>query len=512
MSNQSFALLALKGRQRTVDLSAYQRWISIRDNIVRSRMVVQSLLQAKMLTKDTTLLVVGAGAAGASAAMAAAAKKVPTTLVDANLLPFSTQTACDTRYIAPCEYDWPHLNWNWEQYPSDFFHVAGYEWLEWAHFSQQKSLWRLDCLHMLGTKTASAHAEEMEIQLEKFIQRHPNGKNLHYHGNTHLTHTDWNRKLRKHEVTFDSPNAYDPALPALSQRFSKENLALRKGKFDFLIFATGYGFEATTWNTAINSPYPVPQDLSKPFWSNDTLQDKFLGFDSAPSVLIIGNGDGALQDFWRALVVPSAARTASEVLAVLTTEIDSEPDGARTLEAMHRKLSLAEDQAVRAQYWHSLPNDRARIYEALDRVYFDAMSELWQKFPDRMAKILHGLLRDDAPKLITLVAKTRVSHKVYGLNRFIFHLLNSRVEKFSPARVKLIHDEAATLSAMTNGGRPFRLVLSPAGKTRHQKADDEYDLVIVRTGPKNAASPFETPKSIYRQALGWVPAPYTSIS
>ncbi|MGF6808365.1 hypothetical protein OKW30_003491 [Paraburkholderia sp. Clong3] len=511
MSESSFAVLALKNDRWSVDLSTYQRWISIRDNIVRSRMVVHGLLDANLLNGRSELLVVGAGVAGTSAAIAAAAQRVPTTLIDSNYFPFATQLKCSTRSLSPYEYDWPHVNWDWDQYPSDFHRVAEYDWLDWPVFSRQKKMGLLDSLYLLGTKSAQAHAADLVGQLQVFMQRHPGGAYLQFHGNTKLVRSTWDKATKKHVTTFRHLLPYDDQLV---RKFNKNALPLKSNRFDFLINATGYGTEDSTWPCAAGSPFPIPSDLSKSFWQNDTLCDRFLGHGEPPRVLIIGNGDGALQDLWRSIVRPEVAKVASDILGILTNEIKSQAaNGVDFLESMHRKLSLAEEQALRAQYWHISTNDREKIWEALDRIYSESVNDLWNRFQSTMTKTMRGLIRDDAPKLVTIVANTPLPCKVYGLNRFVFHLLSTTVAKLASTRIQVLYDEKTSLRALNLSGGPYELVLSREGELRHPDAvkSAEYDLVIVRTGPKSPPRLVNTRHSHIRQAIGWVPAPFTSI-
>jgi len=78
--------------------------ISIRDQMLRGRLIVEELDHEKIINKDKPLLVVGGGAGGVTAAMFAAEKSIHTTLVEKKLACFSVQKL-SSRYIHPNQYD-----------------------------------------------------------------------------------------------------------------------------------------------------------------------------------------------------------------------------------------------------------------------------------------------------------------------------------------------------------------------------------------------------------------------
>jgi hypothetical protein len=85
--------------------------ISIRDQMLRGWLVVQRLLQNRLIHSDAPLLVVGAGAGGVTAAVWAAENQVRTLLVDRAAAPFGVQKRATTRFLNPTQYDWPVDHW-----------------------------------------------------------------------------------------------------------------------------------------------------------------------------------------------------------------------------------------------------------------------------------------------------------------------------------------------------------------------------------------------------------------
>jgi thioredoxin reductase len=80
--------------------------ISIRDQMLRGRLIVEELNHEEIINKDKPLLVVGGGAGGVTAAMFAAQNSIPTTLVERKRACFSVQKL-SSRFIHPNQYDWP---------------------------------------------------------------------------------------------------------------------------------------------------------------------------------------------------------------------------------------------------------------------------------------------------------------------------------------------------------------------------------------------------------------------
>lgn len=99
-------LQAHRLRHRLYDLGR-RTPISIRDQLVRSELLVARLFEARVLYAGAQLFVVGAGVAGVNTALLAVRQGVKVVLVDRRPLPFGWQRRCDTRWIDPVQYDWP---------------------------------------------------------------------------------------------------------------------------------------------------------------------------------------------------------------------------------------------------------------------------------------------------------------------------------------------------------------------------------------------------------------------
>ena len=78
-----FLLAHLVG-PRIFDLSGKLNPISIRDQMVRGRMLIDRAFEANLIGPDESLLVIGSGACGATAAVRAAERETQTLLIDKN--------------------------------------------------------------------------------------------------------------------------------------------------------------------------------------------------------------------------------------------------------------------------------------------------------------------------------------------------------------------------------------------------------------------------------------------
>ena len=85
--------------------------ISIRDQMVRAKMLVDRAIDENLIGVDRPLFVVGAGAGGVTAALYSAFRGVKTTIIELRDHAFALQRKCLTRWIDPTQYDWPASHW-----------------------------------------------------------------------------------------------------------------------------------------------------------------------------------------------------------------------------------------------------------------------------------------------------------------------------------------------------------------------------------------------------------------
>lgn len=457
MRSVPFTLLAHRVRPRWYDLSTLQARISVRDHLVRSRVLLLTLVENNLLKRGHRLLVVGAGAAGVNAAMTAAARGIDVILIEREQAPFGLQAACTTRYLNAIEYDWPRDGWHLQAYPDDLHPRLGYDWFD---PSARPSL--PDYLLVHGSDSANFHAVSWRDQLDQFCKAHPN------------LQCRWSNELLPLKYKWMASNQWEVSIQDHS------NLAaagVQVEKFDFVVTALGQGEETTAWTDPTGAPVPTK---SRQFWENDNLGSPNLGFGFAPKILIIGLGDGALQDWWRCLVDPQL-RCASDVMRrilLVSTTLRQK------LAVVAARLWLGEEQALRAMQFSDTTHT-PELYAVLDRQYCDEIDRLWRSSSSNdCANAVQNVLRLDLPESLTIIGKEpgATPQRVYGLNRFLFHFLRKGIDALKLGRpvLEILEESDAALVPVANS---YQLHTSSriAPRTR------DFDHVIIRTGPARAA-------------------------
>ena len=227
--------------------------ISIRDQMVRGRLIIERALeQRSLIHQDRPVAVIGAGAAGVTAALYAANQGVPVTLFERDRL-FARHALCRTRWVHPTQYDWPVSHWDagcfpWSATPAmpltwhhaDFAYDLALEW-EIQFMRQYSRLAHLLTVRMPTTVTNVTPAVDA----------------------AHLARVDWT-----------GPTGVGHA------------------NFGMVVRAVGFGEEK-----CYVSPAHAYRGFE--FWANDPFALSNLGCPAPPNVLISGSGDGGLQDFLR---------------------------------------------------------------------------------------------------------------------------------------------------------------------------------------------------------------------
>src|SRR5258708_3971144 len=95
------SIMALKVKDNTFDLGSWLRHISVRDQIIRARLLVRDLCESSQLIDGDKILVIGAGAAGLAAAYALLEQGVQVLVVDRSPEPFSLWDQVTQRFVGP---------------------------------------------------------------------------------------------------------------------------------------------------------------------------------------------------------------------------------------------------------------------------------------------------------------------------------------------------------------------------------------------------------------------------
>lgn len=418
--------------------------ISIRDQMLRARWLIDRLFDDQKLKIGDTLLVVGAGIAGATGAIRAAQRGVNALLIEQSGGAFGLQARSNTRWIDPVQYDWPAGHWDQSRYPLQpppmpLGFNAGY------------------------SRNLATYWDVL----------------LHRHIRLNRPRLNYQRNVRARAIL---PGTRAALLVSLQTPIGLGNLHA-----DLVIWAVGFGDEKTSIQRKTGGTLS-----SAPFWSSDKLQDPRCGIVNIPSrVLILGSGDGALQDFLR---VATAERSAREIWNKLgmPSQISTE---AQDIEAQfHRALT-----------WCNGGGDEARLHESRDKFYRDFVDQLWLSpgFPARAASVL----RTDIDSLIMAFPTTYLT-AFYGLNCILARIIGrawADVHGFSIDEVLRCGWKAR--DGDFTGSPPLYTVTldAQAGCPLSVPTPDSQDceLLIIRIGidPRSAAVPFKSPAMLRTRHL-----------
>jgi len=365
--------------------------ISIRDQMVRAQAIVEDAIAEGLIgPPDRPLLVVGAGAAGAAAAIWAADHRVPTTLIDRGPSAFTLQAACTTRRIDPSQYDWPVDHWVTPDFPCVPFPTA----MRWSEtFS-----------HLL--------AAGWQAQLKAAEHAYPS---LAVHYKTKVAGPG--EKLL----------GGDPAAP-IGWALPLDGGLTGTHNFAMVLWTVGFAPEVCTCGAYRGFA----------FWEEDRFVEPNCGLTAATpaDVVILGAGDGALQDFLRITTGGLLARN------ILGTFFRLAGSTFLPRDQVERELHCAEDLAQRAASWGpgrrggaTDKNDHAtlqRLHDAHDRL---VQALLFVPGPAGPPFTLYpGAAAALAALVAKATAKVRLIHScthfsnAYGLNRFLVLLIGRYLE------------------------------------------------------------------------------------
>jgi len=353
------------------DLSGPIAPISIRDQMVRARLLVDRAWDAGLINRSgRPLLVGGAGAAGATAAIRATQRGVLTVLVDAAPAPFLRQAGCRSRLVDPLQYDWPVDHWNAGRYP----------WMP----PSMPLPWRTDIANRLA---------------------------IH-----------WTRLLNAQRIIHRGTLVvrYGLALPsvAVAHATNMLNVAFPSGSglptsFGMLVSGIGFGTERSS---VPRRPPATGRYEGLQFWDTDAFAS--IGKTGTPtSILISGGGDGGLQDFVR---IMTRGLSAKGIYRQLYDPAASGiiPEWAE----LEQAIQSAEDQAWRAFSWGDKPYDHA-VHSWLHGIHLAAIAKLLASSAGPNVRATLGSLLPTPGLNIRLVHPCSHFSQCYGLNRFLVLLI-----------------------------------------------------------------------------------------
>ena len=233
--------------------------LSVRDQLIRAHYLCDRLLTPSFLGGNTSMLVVGAGAAGSTIAVLAARAGLKTVLIDSSRSPFKLQRSCSSRWLDPVQYDWPHDHAYAGQWPvSGLSHAVPF-----GFKAERASV-------IAGTWASTLNIERAQWNLQ----------------------AEFNTKLIKMPVL----GAGSSVVSVQTENVSKGMRQTRD--FHVVVLAVGMSNERTQVPQKASSPRGG-QFKGMPFWEKDDFEQPQFGLTRPGRVLISGAGDGGLQDFVR---------------------------------------------------------------------------------------------------------------------------------------------------------------------------------------------------------------------
>ena len=442
---ETLALLSLKCKPRVFDLSSAQAHVSIRDQIVRGRLLARDLRAADRICKE--VLVVGAGVAGVSFAVAAASLGVKVVVVDANHQPFALQHAKSSRWVGPFMYEWPAGFFDDQSYPP-------------VHPTLKAVM--ADPLVPTWSATAPIKSSDLAVSLGAWLKR---------------LHSIW-PATTSFPILLTAVNAARVA--TFVKRFASSMTAGASvvgtnwlsgvkrrvtANPDYVVLAAGMGAE--------NTLLPGPAGISgRRFWQNDNLK--------SPSsqnwkIGVFGGGDGALQDVLRAV-------TNFDHPVQFLNHLYSSTTTAAAMDGEQQALAAIEQQNRLYATWTT---GQAAADEVDERC-----REIAQRLATRLA--VRNKVRDGVRVgrgQVQLVWGSEHFTKSYLLNRFLVHLIDacqSAAPKLFSGRMQL-RLRPSTLVLAAKHGSMHNFVVDVSGPLGNSSED--FDEVAVRFGLKKGSVP-----------------------
>jgi hypothetical protein len=434
----TLSLLAHKVAPNVFDLSSNQINVSIRDQMVRAQQLISDLRAADV--KAQSILIVGMGAAGMTAALAACEAEFTTVCaVDVAAEPFALFNGIRSRFVGPYMYEWPSPFCNDQSYP-------GHGATPWAG---QK----ISPLSWTASRPITAHKLAQNLRKSVLTWHADNQRKPKPVPTPHLLVgidkkklRDFVKKFAKVEGVRGKRQAGEPVpekvrlgryLGTHAQWTGIPNESLPTAFApDYVVLAAGMGVEV------LHIPGACGKQMAPGFWENDKLKRRKV---ADQHTVVLGGGDGAIQDSLRALT------NYHHPLAFIE-HLDALPSARQAL-AIQLPALLSADRQLRQ---HTSWSRSTSGFIMVDKACHDAALQL-AAVPAVRQFVLSTLRRGNGT--VTHYVRSQHFDKAYLLNRFVIYLLAACVDP-DPGR--------------NTGGMGFSLQFG-------------FEVKHVRTVPKSAA-------------------------
>jgi len=498
-AGDALPLLALKVAPFQFDVNYKFSNISIRDQIVRAQMAVRALVSTGLLhgktqepnppspMKQRQLLICGAGVAGIAAAWEAENLGLSFVLIDAAArFPAGVLASKAERYVSPAMYEWPSITFDEHTFPlsqpsllgsklsPDTLTIPMSEPLPIAEFSRR---FQLAVHHRVDSWLANA--KSLPQQRVFFLQTR-----ISRNSKLDLLQTLTAGTTMLASATVKGPHAVPGTVAALKPvTLEKSGDALEPISFDYVLYAAGFGKESRAFDDG-----RIVRTLQlKGFWERDKLTRKYFGISTRdrsrmrPSALVVGSGDGALQDALRCLtrssVTPQPVAIWHALIGTLRLPGHSFKDigGNASVKALLNKLATFDTYTTSGYTWSAKHN----VFSQLDDNFKAAAIQFWEENRTALVANASRFLRNDVERIV-IATRSLYFGRAYALNRFLVYLLNvmlsdARARKRWWPKLELTDD----LSRVQGRKRKSRGGLA---KFKGSKSWKDFEVIILRGG------------------------------
>lgn len=440
------ALGQLAPTRRVVELLPPLGPISIRDQAVRGSVVARRADRYWLSDeKPEHVIVAGAGVAGISTALVLAELGHRVLVVDPAPRPFHRQMSSTGRFIDPHFYDWPLSSFAERRFPATGDAPLAFE----AGFADELAqAWYEDLA--LGGARFLASTEDVTFE---------DGRICIWQGVRCLG-------LR-------AP-AHDDDESMVSVQFAAVGVDGSVGRTEtlecaLLVVATGFRENLSFPESAATERIGLE---SPAYWGDvEWMTNADVVGAGAGRVLVVGGGDGAIQDFLRLV---SGHDDPRDLLGALAQSF-----GDANTDEVRRRLVVHDQAFWRSMPWCDARADVRRLHGALDAVCSELASELLADRKKRGAWIqqLTTWKRTQGWTQLDLCVRGENLDPMFAFNRFAVHLLLGLGAdlKGIGLRVLLGH---SVVTGEDAGGGSATVQLSGEGGSEGA----EYDRVLLRFG------------------------------
>jgi hypothetical protein len=371
---------------------------SVKDQMMRAHLVVERLWKHNIIEgRDRKLIILGGGVAGTVAALSAVKRGVEVWLIESKDGVMRTQMR-SSRRIDSAEYDWPQDHWN-----------------------EAAALWEKGTipLEYVGGR-ANALAAVWESVFDDWVEEGIAGTLPPGKGDINfISGVDAN------DFAFeDARTAHGDGVFAYKRRSPRDSTF-----FGAAISCIGFSGE----KIEVAGSHGTFKGYE--FWGSDPFEEPTLGLtlkpDEAIQVLLSGGGDGAQQDFQRALTGKFGLELYRDMAPYLPAKLDL------------LKSVLAEDAARRAFAWRYERQPLPKALGAWHVAYANMVDEVWKAIPnDKRDELAKSVLTRPYVQATWMVGGATPDF-CYGLNRFLTLLLAKLHAEYGVPKRKTISEPLA---------------------------------------------------------------------